>query len=197
MRRLIVLVLALGFLALLPTAAADGLTDECETFRASSIPLLHPELSVGEVQLCDEDRDGAYDTVAFETRYVQNEGFLSVTDEEKDRRSHEDRDTNAQFRLEPGTPGKVIVYQDAHVSDDGNDAQVDDAESEGGVYTHLGQPGYVLTASDDNGNGVPQSYGVLACSVTTCLGPRDIPQIPDRIELPDTVIPAPIVGYVP
>jgi hypothetical protein len=197
MRRLFILFLALGLIAGVPTAAADGLTSDCETFRAASIPILHPALNAGTVQLCDEDDDGAFDTVAFETRYVQTEGLVSVTDEDKQRRDGQDRDTRARTLIEPGVPGEAVLYQDVQASDDGNDAQFDRTEAEGGVNTHLGGPSYFLSASDDNGNGVPQSYTVLVCPAIACVGPSDVPQIPGRIDLPDTIVDLPVVGYVP
>lgn len=181
-------------------SGATQLDDRCEDVHASSVPIIHPAVDVGVIELCDEDGDGTWDTASVHTRYVRTSGEVSVTDETRQRSDHQDRETQAEAHLTTSGPVRPVVYQSATLEDDGNDGQVDRVDQEGEAGTRLAGVSYLLTGLDQDGDSVVDGYGVTVCSTGVgCERPgiRDVPEIPDKVELPDTVVELPIVGYVP
>lgn len=198
MRRTLWLLVILGLVVGTPSATAAS--SDCERYRTTAVPLLHPSLDVGYAERCDEDGDGTTDTVAFQTEHVSNNGYVSLTHEEKQRSSHQDAETTLEARLTPDTPVKTITYQRVEAQDDGNDGQIDRIDGEGILHTGAGSASYLATLFDDDANHVPDAYGLLVCSSATgceAPGPNTLPEVPDRIDLPDTVVYIPGVGYVP
>lgn len=206
LRTTIALLVAVAMVAAVPSAAGQSLVPDrsldadCQDFYASSIPLLHPNLDVGTVEVCDEDRDGVFDTVSFHTKHAPSHGGVSVTDETKQRSDHQDRQTEAEVQFTAGLPVKPIVYQSVTVEDEGNDGQVDDVEHAGTAFTRLAAASYVLELLDDDQDRVPDGYGLTLCSTgigCSAPGPRLVPQPPERIDLPDTVVHIDPIGYIP
>lgn len=200
LRTMVTLLLAIAMVAGIPSAAAVDTGSSCESFHASSVPVLHPQVDVGEIVLCDDDGDGAFDTAAFHTRYVETEGEASLTDETKQRADHQDREIEADARLSTGGPARPAVEQSVTADDDGNDGQIDRVDHEGAAETRLTRSSYLVTGLDDDGDGLPDGYGLTVCSTFVGCerpGPRAVPEVPDRVDLPDTVVYIPPVGYIP
>lgn len=206
MRSTIALLLAVAMLASVPSVAGqspgpeEGLDADCEEFFASSIPILHPNLDVGKVKVCDEDRDGVFDTVTFHTKRVHTNGGVSVTDETKQRSDHQDRHIEAEAQFSASAPIKPIVYESLTVKDEGNDGKVDNVEHAGTAFTRLAAASYILEVIDDDQDRVPDGYGLTLCSTgigCSAPGPRLVPEPPERIDLPDTVVEIEPIGYIP
>lgn len=200
-RRSLTVAVALALVTGLPTAAAAGASGpDCEKYRASSTPVVHPAVDVGFVQLCDEDDDEVFDTVRFDTRGVPADGVVSVTSEEHQRSDHRDDRTQATARVSPSTPGGPIVYQKLVLADEGDNGNVETVNSEGGVYTSEADTTYVLGLIDGDDDGEYESYALLVCSPDgTCVAPSPsmVPGIPDRVDLPDLVFRVEPIGYIP
>lgn len=189
--RTTVTLLALAMLVSVPSAAAFNSNADCEDFEAASAPYLDPSVDLAYVELCDEDGDGNWDTATFETNRVYMDGKVSVTDETKQRWDHQDRETQAEARVSPGVPGTPIVYLSSTAEDEGNDGQIDNADHELALHAGPGSVSEIGTVVDDDGDSVPDGYGLTVCSFGVgCAtpGPRDVPNPPERIDLPDTVI---------
>lgn len=196
MRTTLAILLVVGMLAV-PSAAASHDTD-CETYRTSSVPIVNLAFDVAEVQLCDGDGDGVSDTAAFETDHVHNEGEVSATDERKQRSTHQDRVTESEVYLDPGTPTNTIVDQNVEARDDGNDGEFEEVRTAGEVYTGAGRVSYIVVTEEEDGDPFPETIGFAVCPAVTCVAPpSELPEVPDRIDLPDTVVHVPFVGYVP
>lgn len=198
-RRLLVLVLALATVAAIPpTATAAG--DDCRNFRASSVPVVHPAVNVGRFQVCDEDDDEAPDTVRFDTDRVHADGVVSVTSEESRRSDHTDDRTEAEARVTPSAPTGPIVYQRVQVEDEGDDGRVDRVNSEGGVYSNTRDVRYFAALVDVDDDGELDGYGLIVCGTdAACVAPdpRMVPEVPERVDLPDLVFRIEPVGWVP
>lgn len=192
------LVLALALLAGVPTVAA-GPGSQCESYEVHSVAFVNVPFDAGEVRTCDEDRDGSTDTMAFETEPVPAKGYASVTDEEKPRKFGQDDETQAQARLAPGTPMKPIIYHELTLQDDGSDGQIDRMDHKAEVHTRLFRTQYWTMTLDEDGDHLPDTIAPLVCGhPLVCVTlPSTLPQIPERVDLPDTVIEVEPIGYVP
>lgn len=182
-----------------PTAAA-GAHSDCDTYRLSMIPIIHPAYDVGEVELCDEDRNGIHDTATFDTQHVPAEGIVSLTDETKQRTDHQDRAIDAHARVSPGAPMKPIVSSQASAQDEGNDGNLDRIGVEANAHNRLTpSTQLMLVLLDENDDGIPDVVAPLVCAPGAgCVaGPDLVPEVPERVDLPDTVVRLPFVGYVP
>lgn len=220
LRTTVTLLIALAMLAGVPTVAATHVADEaqhtiseathagseaadaddrCEDFHASSVPFVHPAVDVGFVELCDEDRDGTWDTAEFGTRAGLG-GEVSLTDRTRQRSDHQDRRIQAEAEVTTDGPARPVVYQSATLDDDGNDGQIDRIDQEGEAGVRPAGAYYLVTALDQDGDQVVDGYGLTLCATGAgCERPgiQTVPEVPDRIDLPDTVVELPIVGYVP
>lgn len=220
LRTTVTLLIALAMLAGFPTVAATHVGDEaqhtiseathagseatemddrCEDFHASSVPLVHPAVDVAVVELCDVDGDGTWDTAEFDSR-VGASGEVSVTDRTRQRSDHQDRRTEAEAEVTTDGPVRPVVYQSASLHDEGNDGQVDRIDQEGEAATRMAGAYYLVTGLDQDGDQVVDGYGLTLCAPGAgCERPgiRTLPEIPNRIDLPDTVVELPVVGYVP
>lgn len=194
------LLLGLALLVSVPAAAGSTSSSECTSVHTSVIPLLHPTADLVHVEVCDEDGDGASETVTFETERAPTEGQARLSDETKQRSDHQDRETDAEVRLSTGLPGTPIVHQRATVHDEGNDGQIDRIDHRSTGYTRLSGVSYQVTVLDQAGDRIPDGYGLTVC--TPLLGcqspdPTQLPGAPDRIDLPDTVVHLEPIGYIP
>lgn len=198
-RTTLTLALALTVLVSVPAAAAGSVGSECETFYVSSVPIVNPQLvDVAQVQLCDEDDDGTFDTVNFQTDDVYTRGGVSVTDETKQRADHQDRRTRTSALLAPSLPTNPRIGASVTLDDEGNDGQVDAINTRATAQTTLTTAGYDVDLLDRNDDRVPEGYGFTVCGPTIgCQAPQPDVDVPNRVDLPDTVVYVEPIGHLP
>lgn len=193
-------VVALSLIVGLSTAAVGAHGEDCDTYRLSSIPILHPAVDVGKAQTCDTNRDGTSDTVRFDTQEVNADGEVSITNEQKQRADHQDRETSVETRVSLHTIGGPIVHNEVFLNDEGNDGNPEEVGTEGGLYTTAGRILYITGLNDPNGDGEFDSYSLLACGPEagcSAPDPSDVPEPPERIVLPPTVFHIEPIGWIP
>lgn len=197
-RTTITVVLALALLAGVPSVAANP-GSECDRYFVSDLPFIHNPLDTGEVRTCDDDGDGATDTVEFETEQVPAEGYASLTHEEKPRKDGEDDVTTVETRVAPGAPMKPILYHEVKIQDQGSDGKVNRADHKAQVHTRLLKSDYWTMTIDRDGDRLPEVIAFLVCvpSAACVAPPLPVPDVPERVDLPDTVVKVEPIGYVP
>lgn len=198
MRTTIAASLALALLFGVPSVAA-GAGDDCETYRAASVPLLHPAVDAGHVELCDDDRDGVDDTAYIETRHVPSSSMVTVKNQEKQRTDRQDEQTETELAVAPSNFAKPKIHHYTLLDDEGDDGQPNSIEGEGGLDTRYGDVNYFYFVVENDGDPSPDVVGLAACLGPVCefAGDHLVPEIPDRIELPPTVIYLQPVGWLP
>lgn len=183
--------LALALVTGLTPVASASHDSGCQTVQPTSIPIVNVPDAFGEAKTCDRDGDGAFDTVEFDTETVPVDGVISVTHEEKRRADHRDSQTQTTVRISPTAPTGPTVYHEAEVEDDQDDGQIDRTDTRGGLESTGPTVYYRLFLLDEDDDGQPDGYGFVTCVPhVNCRapGPHLIPDIPDRVDLPDITL---------
>lgn len=190
LRRSLMVTLALALVTGMAPAASASHDTDCRTVQPSSVPIVNVPDVVGTATVCDKDGDGTFDTVQFDTRTVPVEGIVSVTHEDYRRATHSDSETNAKVQISPGVPTGPGIDQEVEIEDDRDDGSIDDVDTEGSYESSAGSTTYTLFLFDSDGDGVVDSYGLGACTPGVCSSPglHLVPDVPERIDLPDITL---------
>lgn len=194
--------IALGLLAVTVPLASNAAASHgtCLSLVGAS-PVGPPQDAVGTIRLCDDNGDGAPDTVKTETYPFYTKSHASVYQEDTVSSDGQDERVHGEVMVAAGGPLDPLVYQRATVLDRGDDETIDMVENEG-VVDGAGEVDqrarYFLGAWDLDGDGLPNAWGFLVCAVDSCAAPNPAAlPLPGASDAPNIEFYVTGVGWIP